>query len=148
MANIDPSLSGIYRAGTTIADLNNTNSRCELTGEPIFSDRQNIPNAADIDCDARLDLMLGRTVGTITRYEAVDSMGPGVPRFAKLTDQFEGIQIIGATGPQLPPVLPPGGSRHGANTMAFADHDGDGDPADRVTRPKNPGSPGSVNSGR
>ena len=46
--NIDPSLSGIFRAGTTIADLNNTNSRCELTGEPIFQVNRD-PNLAEED---------------------------------------------------------------------------------------------------
>ena len=95
----------------------------DIAGQPIFSDRQNIPNAGDIDCDARLDLLLGRTIGTITHYEATEAMGPGVPRFAKVTDRFEGIEIVGVAGPRPPP----GGSRHGANTMALADHDGDGD---------------------
>ena len=46
--NIDPSLSGVFRAGTTIADLNNTNSRCELTGEPIFQVNRD-PNLAEED---------------------------------------------------------------------------------------------------
>ncbi|HTG89116.1 MAG TPA: hypothetical protein VL914_02940, partial [Vicinamibacterales bacterium] len=46
--NIDPSLSGIFRAGTTIADLNNTNSRCELTGEPIYQVNRD-PNVAEED---------------------------------------------------------------------------------------------------
>jgi hypothetical protein len=34
--NVDPSLSGIFRSGTP-TDRNATDSRCELTGEPIFS---------------------------------------------------------------------------------------------------------------
>jgi Carboxypeptidase regulatory-like domain len=46
--NIDPSLSGIFRAGTTIADLNNTNSRCELTGEPIYNVTRD-PNLGEED---------------------------------------------------------------------------------------------------
>jgi hypothetical protein len=46
--NIDPSLSGIFRAGTTIADLNNTNSRCELTGQPLFQVTRD-PNLAEED---------------------------------------------------------------------------------------------------
>ncbi len=99
----------------------------DATGRPIFADRQNIPNAADLDCDGRLDLLLGRTTGTITRYEATTAMSAGgVPTFALVTDQFEGIEIIGTVGPQL--QLPGGrGSRHGANTMALADYDADGD---------------------
>jgi hypothetical protein len=46
--NIDPSLSGIFRAGTTIADLNSTNSRCELTGQPLFQVNRD-PNLAEED---------------------------------------------------------------------------------------------------
>jgi hypothetical protein len=109
----------------------------DAAGSPIYSDRQNIPNAADLDCDGRLDLLLGRTVGTISHYEAVQPMASGeVPRFELRTDRFEGIEIVGVAGPQLPPggspagpggTPPPGGSRHGANTMALADYDGDGD---------------------
>ena len=36
IANVDPSLSGIFRSGTP-TDRNATDSRCELTGEPIYS---------------------------------------------------------------------------------------------------------------
>ena len=37
-------------------------------GTPLFSDRQNIPNAADIDCDQQVDLLIGRLVGRVSRY--------------------------------------------------------------------------------
>ena len=94
----------------------------DTEGQAIFSDRQNIPNAADIDCDGLLDLMIGRTIGTIIRYQATGSFRPGVGPLARVTDRFEDIEIIGQGGPVLPR-----GSRHGANTMAFADFDGDGD---------------------
>ena len=89
----------------------------DVAGEPIFSDRQNIPNAADIDCDGRLDLLIGRLTGTITRYEAEEEDVEGVPRFRHVTDNFEGIEIVAAIQ----------GSRHGANTMALGDVDQDGD---------------------
>ena len=89
----------------------------DVAGEPIFSDRQNIPNAADIDCDGRLDLLIGRLTGTITRYEAEGADDDGVPRFRHVTDSFEGIEIVAAVQ----------GSRHGANTMALGDVDQDGD---------------------
>ncbi len=89
----------------------------DVDGEPIFSDRQNIPNAADIDCDGRLDLLIGRLTGTITRYEAEAPAGDGVPRFRHVTDAFEGIEIVAAFQ----------GLRHGANTMALGDVDRDGD---------------------
>ncbi len=92
----------------------------DVDGEPIFSDRQNIPNAADIDCDDRVDLLIGRLTGTITRYEAAGTTPrQGAPRFEHATDAFEDIEIVAALQ---------GGSRHGANTMALGDVDGDGDP--------------------
>ena len=89
----------------------------DVEGESVFSDRQNIPNAADIDCDGNLDLLVGRLTGTITRYEADAADGNGVPRFRHITDSFEDIEIVAAFQ----------GIRHGANTMALGDVDGDGD---------------------
>lgn len=88
----------------------------DARGRPIFADRQNIPALADIDCNDRLDLFLGRVDGTIARYEATV---PGSEKFAFVTERFEGIEIIGQVDTS--------GTRHGANTMAFADADGDGD---------------------
>jgi len=88
-------------------------------GEPIFSDRQNIPNVTDLGCNGALDLFLGKLDGTITRYEAATDSA-GMPMFAHVTDNFEGIKIVGGTGQKGP-------SLHGANTLTFADVDGDGD---------------------
>jgi hypothetical protein len=88
----------------------------DAEGEPVFSDRQNIPSITDVDCDGLPDLFLGRVEGTVTRYE----MEPGTeadPRFRFVTGRFEDIEIINQLG-----------SLHGANSMAFADHDRDGDP--------------------
>ena len=87
------------------------------SGTPIFSDRQNIPNVTDIDCDGKLDLFLGRLDGTITRYEAAADTA-GMPQFARVTDNFEGIEIVNQ---QI-------GVRHGANTLTFADVNDDGAP--------------------
>ena len=89
----------------------------DISGKALFSDRQNIPNVSDLDCDGRLDLFIGRLVGTITRYEAEGTDDNDVPRFRHLTDRFEDIEIVANLE----------GSLHGANTMAFADIDGDGD---------------------
>jgi hypothetical protein len=89
----------------------------DIRGEPIFSDRQNIPNVTDIDCDGNPDLFLGRLDGTITRYEWSDTDERGSPRFRFLEDRFQGIEIIGQFM----------GSRHGANTLFFVDLDSDGD---------------------
>jgi hypothetical protein len=87
-------------------------------GSAIFSDRQNIPNVVDFDCDGRLDLMLGRLDGSVTRYEAAAPwQGGEAPTFEFVTDDFEGILIVAQITPSL----------HGANTLVFADIDGDGD---------------------
>ena len=87
-----------------------------VDGEPLFSDRQNIPNATDLDCDGRTDLFLGRLTGTVARYEAVEPSAP-VPTFQLVAERFGEIEIVNTLM----------GSLHGANTMDFADHDGDGD---------------------
>jgi hypothetical protein len=88
----------------------------DTSGQPIFSDRQNIPNAIDVDCNGRMDLMIGRLTGTITRYQEAGVDAQGLPRFELVTDRFEDIEIVAQFG-----------SLHGANTMAFGDIDGDGD---------------------
>ncbi len=92
-------------------------SLTDIRGEAIFSDRQNIPNVTDIDCDGKPDLFVGRLDGTITRYEWSDNDVRGAPRFRFMEDRFQGIEIIGQFM----------GSRHGANTLFFADLDEDGD---------------------
>jgi hypothetical protein len=88
----------------------------DVSGEPIFSDRQNIPNVADIDCDGLLDLFIGRLTGTVMRYEETEGNTTGIPEFRLITDRFEDIEIVAQVG-----------SLHGANTMDMADYDGDGD---------------------
>jgi len=89
----------------------------DAVGEPLFSDRQNIPNLTDIDCDGRLDLFLGQLDGTVTRYESVGLDAQSVPRFQLLTRRFEDISIVAQMN----------GSLHGANTLALTDIDDDGD---------------------
>ena len=89
----------------------------DAAGAPIFADRQNLPTLADIDCDGSLDLFLGRIDGTLARYELVGSPA-GVPRFEFITERFEDIEIVAQ-------II--GSMRHGANAMAFADFEGDGD---------------------
>jgi uncharacterized protein (DUF2141 family) len=84
-------------------------------GRAIFSDRQNIPQIVDINCNGRPDLLIGRITGHILHYEVVDPRA-AVPVFRFLAEPWQGLEII--TGQ---------GSMHGANTMAFADFDGDGD---------------------
>ncbi|GIW53221.1 MAG: hypothetical protein KatS3mg081_2576 [Gemmatimonadales bacterium] len=89
----------------------------DAEGNPIFSDRQNIPNLTDIDCDAGLDLFLGRVDGTVTRYREEHRDAGGLPRFRFAEDRWEGIEIVQRFG----------SVRHGANTLVFHDLDGDGD---------------------
>ena len=98
-----------------------TETLLDTANEVVFSDRQNIPKVGDIDCDGRLDLMLGRLEGTITRYEADGVDDTGAPKFRHVTDNFQDIEIIGQVfGNNLT-------SLHGANTMALEDIDGDRD---------------------
>jgi hypothetical protein len=98
-----------------------TETLLDTANEVVFSDRQNIPKVGDIDCDGRLDLMLGRLEGTITRYEADGVDDTGAPKFRHVTDNFQNIEIIGQVlGNNL-------ASLHGANTMALEDIDGDRD---------------------
>lgn len=89
----------------------------ESGGNALFADRQNIPNITDIDCNGRLDLFVGKVTGTVDRYEAEGKDRHGLPTFRLVAPRFEGIEIIGAGA----------GSWHGANTLAFADYDKDGD---------------------
>ncbi len=86
------------------------------TGAPMFMDRQNIPALADIDCDGRLDMLVGRVEGVVDRYEAT---APGAAQFALIAERYEGIEIIGGIG--MPTA------RHGANAIASHDFDNDGD---------------------
>ncbi|CAN5620789.1 VCBS repeat-containing protein [soil metagenome] len=86
----------------------------DVDGRPIFSDRQNIPQLVDLDCSGTLDLLLGRIDGMITHYREEERVD-GFPRFRKITDRFENIEIVGQIG-----------SMHGANAMAFIDWTGNG----------------------
>ena len=127
----------------------------DAAGAPVFSDRQNIPNVTDIDCDGLPDLFIGRIDGTVMRYEATET--EPLPVFEVVTENFEDIRIVaqfGQPGMPAPAALPnipgdneifmndgpsPGGDLfadgaqirpdplHGANTMTFADIDGDED---------------------
>lgn len=88
----------------------------DASGTPIFSDRQNIPNVTDIDCNGLPDLFIGSLDGTVSRYESIGFDENDIPRFSLITDRFEDIEIVKQFG-----------TMHGANTMTFMDIDGDGD---------------------
>ncbi len=84
-------------------------------GAVIFADRQNIAQFVDLDCNGKVDLLIGRIQGTILHYEIVDPAA-ATPSFRLITERFQNLEII--TGQ---------GSKHGANTMALVDYDDDGD---------------------
>lgn len=86
-------------------------------GTAMFMDRQNIPAFGDIDCDGKLDFLVGRVEGTVSHYEAIS---PGSEKFVLQEDQFQGIEVIGQTDST-------GTQRHGANALALADFDRDND---------------------
>ena len=88
----------------------------DVNSKPLFADRQNIPSLNDIDCDGNWDLFLGRVDGTISRYETSSKSSEEAPLFRFVEDRFQGIEIVAQLG-----------SLHGANSMAFADLDDDGD---------------------
>ncbi|MBO6794551.1 MAG: VCBS repeat-containing protein [Balneolaceae bacterium] len=88
----------------------------DASGTPIFSDRQNIPNVTDIDCDGLPDLFIGSLEGTVSRYESTGFDENDIPKFELLTKRFEDIEIVKQFG-----------TMHGANTMTFMDIDSDGD---------------------
>ncbi len=88
----------------------------DAEGKALFADRQNIPQLGDINCDSIPDLLVGRITGIILEYITQKPAIPA-PTFRLITDRFQGLEIV--TGQ---------GSRHGANTMALVDYDGDGDP--------------------
>lgn len=91
-------------------------SLADVDGTPIFSDRQNIPNITDIDCDNRLDLFIGSLDGTVARYESQGRDENGIPQFELITKRFQDIEIVKQFG-----------TMHGANSMTFMDIDADGD---------------------
>lgn len=88
----------------------------------VIAAEASIPTLVDVDCNGRLDLMIGRQAGTITRYEWVGEDSGGNPTFAFVEDRYEGIEVVGGIGKQGSSSL------HGASSIIFSDIDADGDP--------------------
>ncbi len=117
----------------------------DVDGRAIVADRQNIPNAVDIDCNGKLDLFIGRVQGVVDRFEQEGTSPDGSPRFRLLEEGWQGIEVLGpeSTGGSLArtdtvdtagvggPFVAPNAElartrRHGANTLTFADLRGNG----------------------
>lgn len=99
----------------------------DVHGTPIFADPQNILTVVDIDCNGRLDLFIGRVAGYLDRYEQVGRDAHGFPIFDLLEERWQDIEVLGPIPGQTTPFEGGPTMRHGANTMAFGDIDGDGD---------------------
>jgi len=95
------------------------------TGNLIFFDAGSLPSLGDIDCDGDFDLFIGRAAaGTISFYRNIGSVADGLPQFEFVTNQFQGISIIGeSSGQQISSA-----TRHGSNALTIIDIDNDTDP--------------------
>ncbi|MEO8620183.1 MAG: VCBS repeat-containing protein [bacterium] len=110
----------------------------DVDGRALAADRQNILTAADIDCNGKLDLFIGRVQGVVDRYEQDGNSPDGSPRFRLVEEHWQGIEVLGpeATGGTVRfdtsdvrehgPAERSATRLHGANTLAFADVDGRG----------------------
>jgi len=113
----------------------------DVDGRAIVADRQNILNAVDIDCNGKLDLFIGRVQGVVDRYEQEGKSPDGAPRFRLLEEEWQGIRVLGPEvtgGAPAPDTAERTGGprdtehterverRHGANTLTFADVNGQG----------------------
>lgn len=98
-----------------------TTSVRDTDGQALFSDRQNLPHFIDFNCDGQLDLLIGRLEGTISYYTMSGFDATGAPHFSLVANRFQDIEIITGIGKTTT------ANRHGANAMATADIDQDGD---------------------
>ncbi|MHB1049431.1 MAG: FG-GAP-like repeat-containing protein [Bacteroidota bacterium] len=89
----------------------------DTNGIDLFSERFSVPAFADIDGDGDCDFFTGSQSGSVTLYENVGDAHQ--PRFAFITNEFNGIQIIGG-GANLRKA------QHGASAIEFFDADSNG----------------------
>jgi hypothetical protein len=104
-----------------------TDTLRDTQGNLIFFDVSSTPDLTDIDCDGDLDLFIGRQTGTISHYDNTGIDAAGAPRFQFITDQFEGITIIGESPAQLTRIDSGRPTSHGSNALTFVDYDADED---------------------
>ncbi len=98
------------------------------SGDPVVADQQSVHAFADIDGDGDFDFFSGNQLGTIAFYRNTGT--PTQFQFEFVTDQFQGIIIVGGAGRS--PYGPGSdelrkGALHGAMAFEFADIDADGD---------------------
>src|SRR5690606_27419958 len=114
----------------------------DTNGAAVAVEDSSIPDLGDVDGDGRPDLLAGRAdLGTVTlyRHEGVDDAG--LPRFALVSTEYQGLQVYeptpsctpltGAPSPGVAPGTPSGGEtprgpsgptiKHGANAIALHD---------------------------
>lgn len=89
----------------------------DTAGAELFSERFSVPTFADIDADGDYDFFTGNSAGTITFYQNVGTAG--TPTFAFVTNEFDGIKIVGG-GNSFPKA------KHGASGIEFFDADSNG----------------------
>ncbi|NNE35816.1 MAG: VCBS repeat-containing protein, partial [Rhodothermales bacterium] len=92
-------------------------------GTPLLAEPPSIPFVTDVDCDGRIDLMIGVPAGTISHYELATEAGAR-PEFNLVDDRYQDIEVIGGSGKATSMSR----AQHGASAMAFADVDSDSDP--------------------
>lgn len=126
-----PNLVRLYRRdadGLRLA----TDALLRTDGVPVVVDRQNLPAAAELTGDGRLDLVYAQTDGTLTFFEGAAPGADGLPRFRPPIDGWQGIQIVGEFGAaREAPIGPVAASvdapKHGASALDLVDVDDDGD---------------------
>ncbi len=101
----------------------------DASGEVIFADRQNIPALTALDCEGPPDLVLGLISGRVAFY-AFDGLADGVPAYRLVSGTFQDLCIgpPSVCGGAAAEAAQPRHALHGANAVAAADLDQDGDP--------------------
>jgi hypothetical protein len=103
----------------------------DVNNNVVLSEEISIPTFADMDGDGDLDFFSGNSVGSIWYYENVGT--PQEFRFRFVTQQYQGIVIVGAGGvagkenETGSTSMLSGNRLHGAMAISFGDLDGDGD---------------------
>lgn len=96
---------------------------------PIASEVGSVFDVADLDCDGKLDLIFGKSDGTVQFYkgrQGIEQPVNGALTFEIPQTQFAGIQLTG-TSCTLNKGKDESFKRHGSSAISVVDFDGDGD---------------------